>query len=665
VLRQACAGLVLAVTAGVAGRTLLGLFARTGRRRREADAAAAVPCSAGIVLAGGLETASLSLALGLVALAQAGLLLGLAGLLRPGPVLLVAVAIHLAGLPAWRSLVRALRRLAGRSANRPEGVAAPAAWLAHALWLLAGAAALLPVGLLTLYPPTAFDATLYHLPYARAFAAAGSLPFLAELRIPIFPQLMETLFAMLLPLAGDLATQAVALVATLGTAGLLWVWGRRVSAAAGWIAVAAYAGSPVVVYLAATPYVEPGLVLFSTAAFFALARWRQGGGEGWLPLAAVFGGAAADTKYLGLFVLGVALLASLAVKPPGPAVSPLMRLARVAVAGGLTIAPWYGRIVAATGNPVFPFLPEVFGSTIWNPTPFLPPLGLRARLVALALGILRLPWDVVVARARLGGNPPYSPIFLLAVPALLVGAVLRRRVRALLAVAAAYALVVLAMRPDARYLLVALPLICLATGDSLAAALDWLVENARRRPGDGRRVSATAAAILAVAIFLPGWGYAFFRLYRQGMVPLTDAGREDYLARALPAFPALRYLDSACGPTYTLYAIHAENLTYFAAGRFLGDWTGPAAYARVIPPDGNANLLFRHLRSIGVDHLLIVEGDRALPPMLTEAFAAHFRLVYSDGRARLYALRSAPGRASPCADATGAPAAQRAAAPAR
>src|ERR1700728_2356974 len=44
-LRQACAGLVLALTAGVAGRTLLGLLARAGRRRREADAAAAVPCS--------------------------------------------------------------------------------------------------------------------------------------------------------------------------------------------------------------------------------------------------------------------------------------------------------------------------------------------------------------------------------------------------------------------------------------------------------------------------------------------------------------------------------------------------------------------------------------------------------------------------------------------
>ena len=30
---------------------------------------------------------------------------------------------------------------------------------------------------LALYPPTGFDATLYHLPFARAFAASGRLPF--------------------------------------------------------------------------------------------------------------------------------------------------------------------------------------------------------------------------------------------------------------------------------------------------------------------------------------------------------------------------------------------------------------------------------------------------------------------------------------------------------
>jgi hypothetical protein len=682
-LRQLCAGLTLAVTAYAAGRTLLGLAgatepgpgvgAGTGQEPGAGSVAAdsgspAGPPPPGLAVGGGLEMAALATTLGLVAVASLGLLLGLAGLLEPLPVLLVLAAIHLASLPVWRSwlsriawrsrlslpsMPQVLRRFpgpAGRCRDGREVAGEAGARQRRLAWLAAGTGVLLPMALLTLYPPTAFDATLYHLPYARAFAASGSLPFLTDLRVPIFPQLMEMLFALMLLFAGELATQAVALLATMLTVALVLVWGRRFSSAAGWIAAAAYAGSPLVVYLAGTAYVEPGLVLFATAAFYSVARWLEGparavgqaapagrasGADGWLTLAAVFGGAAADTKYLGLFVLGLVALAAVTASPPGAPVPRWRRLARVAVAGGIVIAPWYGRIVAATGNPVFPFLPGIFGSSPWNPLGFDSTTGLRAHLADLAVGLLRLPWDAVFARSRLGGSPPYSPIFLLALPALLAGAVFRRRARLLLATAAAYAVIVLALRPDARYLLVALPLVCVALGDSLAAGLDgW----ARWRRGDERWLAA-AGAVLALAIFLPGWCYAAYRIDRQGPLPVTLAEREAFLARSLPVYPSLRYLDHACGGSYTVYAVHAENMAYFASGRFLGDWTGPAAYRRILPANGDARLLFERLRAIGADHLLTVEGDPALPPLFSASFDGLFRLVYADGRARLFALR--------------------------
>ena len=627
VLRQLVAGLALAVTSYIAGRTLLGILLPCHGRPRRAGSEPDLVAEEGVAA----ETAVVATALGLAVVAEAGLLLGLAGWLRPGPVLLVVLGIHLAGLPVWRSLVGELRSSAAGRVPRPgqprrgrRRLLRPAAWVFG----------ILPFALLTLYPPTAFDATLYHLPFARAFAATGSLPFLPAMRIPIFPQLLETLFALLLPFAGDLAAHAVALIATILTASLLLLWGRRVSPAAGWIAAAAFAGSPLVVYLAGTAYVEPGLVLFATAACYAAARWRDGGGEGWLTLAALFAGAAADTKYLGLLVLASVALAAAVVTPAGPAVPRWRRLARVAAAAGIAIAPWYGRIVAATGNPLFPFLPEVFGSSPWSPKGLGPPAGFQRHLGRLALDLVRLPWDVVFARRRLGGYPPYSPIFLLALPALLAAAWRRRRVRLLLLAAAGYAAVVLALLPDARYLLVALPLVCLAVGESLAAPL---TARAHRRRLDGRPAAA-AGMVLALAIFLPGWSYAGYCLYRQGPVPATPAEREAYLARWLPAYPSIRYLDRACGGSYTLYAIHAENMAYFAAGRFLGDWTGPAAYGLILPADGDPLVLYRRLRAIGVDHLLTVAGDRDLP-IFSARFASLFQVIYRDGRVCLFALR--------------------------
>jgi hypothetical protein len=656
-LRQLLAGLAVAASAFVAGHTLLRLLRlldplgglRWAARPGRAEGPGGQPIGgAAPELAGALETAAVSTALGLVALADAGWLLGLAGWLRPLPVALVLLVVHGTGLAAWRRVGRALRNFAG-------WLGEPGARRRRLLLLAAGMVGLLPVALLSVYPPVAFDETLYHLPIARAFAATGGLPFVASLRLPVSPQLQETLFAMVLLFAGDVATHTVSLVATLLTLALLLAWGRRLPTGAGWIAAAAYAGTPLVVYLAGTDYVEPGLALFVTAAVYAVDRWREGvgggaegdeerdgsvratgRGDGWLTLAALFAGAAAATKYLGLFFLGVVALAAVAARPDARPASRWRRLARVAVVAAMVMAPWYGRVVAVTGNPVFPFLPAVFGSSQWDPAR-LEAEALRHGLRDLPTTLVRLPWDAVFARRRLGGLPPYSPIFLLSLPALLAGAVADRRVRALLLVATGFALPIAALLPDARYLSVALPLVCLAVGQSLAAPLAaW----ARRRRLDERWLKARAA-LVALAIFLPGWLYAGYRLHRLGPVPVTPEGRDAWLARSLPAYPAIAHLNRTRDSSYSLYAVHVENLAYFAAGRFLGDCCGPGAYSKVLPPDGDACLLFRRLRSLGVDHLLTLENDKALPLVVNADFERLFQPVYADGRTRVFALRGA------------------------
>src|SRR3954454_20785133 len=81
----------LGLTAYVLGRTVAG-WSRLG-----------------IELAGRLERWAVSAALGLGLIAHLLLLLGLAHLLRPVPVLVLVAVIHAAGIPVWRELVRDLR----------------------------------------------------------------------------------------------------------------------------------------------------------------------------------------------------------------------------------------------------------------------------------------------------------------------------------------------------------------------------------------------------------------------------------------------------------------------------------------------------------------------------------------------------------------------------
>ena len=133
----------------------------------------------------GLERLAVPAALGLSLLAHAAFALAALGLLTRSSLIVLAAAIHLLGIPVWR----------GELGVRWNGRAALGVLVAVA-----------PAFILTLYPPTGFDETLYHLPIARAFATTGSIPFLPDLRVPVFPSLNELLFAGMLLLADDVST---------------------------------------------------------------------------------------------------------------------------------------------------------------------------------------------------------------------------------------------------------------------------------------------------------------------------------------------------------------------------------------------------------------------------------------------------------------------------
>jgi hypothetical protein len=318
------------------------------------------------------------------------------------------------------------------------------------------------------------------------------------------------------------------------------------------------------------------------------------------------------------------------------------------VAGAVTLAvagPWYGRLVAWTGNPLFPFLPDLFGESAWDPMNFRtfasltasdlppePPASLTryaGRLVSLA----RLPWDVVFARHRYGQQPPYSPVYLAALPLALLLAWRDSRLRLPLLIAGIYAYVCLGLPPDSRYLLPILPLVSLAAG----AVLAWVLV-----PVPPRYRPWLAIALCAVC-FLPAWCYGIYRINRQGPVPVTAVQREAYLSRRLPLYPAVAHLNRRYGAAYTVYGLWAEEMIYYADGRFLGDWYGPASYRQVLRNVRNAEGLHRSLRRNDVGFLLVATGRQRLPVPEDAAFHRLFRQVYADPDARVFELLNPPG----------------------
>jgi hypothetical protein len=569
-----------------------------------------------------------AVAVGLGIWGSLGLLLGFAGLLSRGSLLVGLVAVHIAGFGVWREIAHGVRSLWSGEGRRRRLAA-----------LLGLAVVLAPLIALSLYPPTAFDETLYHLPFARAFAQSGGVPFLPDLRVPVFPQLSELIFAEMLLLADDVAVHGVELLATVAAAALLVGWGRRATGEAwgGWLAAGIWLGNPIAVHLSGTAYLEPGLALFATAALYAQERWRESASRGWLALAAGLAGAAAGTKYLGLVFAGLVVLFTALAPSVSPGRRKVSNLALVLLVAGAVALPWYARIVYFTGNPVFPFFSGLVGApTVWDAAWPQEHRSLLDRLGAF----VRIPWSVVFDRRDVGYQPPHSPVYLLAFPLLAVGVWRDPRVRRLLAAVLAYTLLFLVLAPDARYLVAVLPLLSLAVAVS---AVPLLARWSRPR----------FAAALAAIVLLPGWLYAGYRLLLAGPVPDTPQARDRYLAERLPVWPAVRFLNRTRGSAYTVYAFHAENMVYLAQGRFLGDWNGPGRFSLVQPLTRYPAALHAKLRELGVDSMLVVDDSGVFLPVGDPLFRQLFRRTYSDGVAEVFEVVQPASSVAPSGTAAG------------
>lgn len=523
----------------------------------------AVAAAAGTVVMGPRLPLALRAVMGLAIAGQLFVLLGTIGALRPWTLwTFAAIALGATVMPS-------VRRLDRRQLTRGSAVALGT----------------LPLFFLALYPPLAFDETLYHLPFVRAIARSGAIRFLAEHRFPVFPQLQELLCVPPFLMAGDTATHLVALAEVLILTGLMIAWPRQ--RLTGFLVAALVLGNPIVIQMATITYTEAALMLFVAAGFYCLDR---------NPIAAGFLlGTACSVKYLGCYFAAAGFAYLLLFGANRRRTIPLF-LGALAAA----VLPMYGRIVALTGNPFFPFLPSLFGASPW----MLPATPRTAN-------VLRLFWDITFARERVNFQPPYSPLFAVAMLITFIAAIRDRRATFLAAVCIGYIAIFTFLPQDSRYLLPLLPLVAMAAASAVAPLL--------------RKNAIVALSLLAVA---PGIAYAGYRFVRQGPLPLTSAQRRQYLEVHIPEYRALEHR----GPG-RIYVCGAEQLKYFGGDDLLGDVAGPFAYDTIMGKDFPGRLTRFHIR-----YLLV---SRAHCPVAWQRLPSppRFELVYADDGATLWQVQ--------------------------
>jgi len=573
------------------------------------------------------EEASVSTALGLGAIAYAIFLLGLARRLDRAS---VAAALAIGVALSWREAARAARaawsgarRIAAR---RPLAVAIAAALLG-------------PVLLLPLYPPIAWDAIGYHLPYAKTYAESGGLAFNPHLRYPVFPQTSEMLFTLALLFSDDVLAQLTQfLLFALLTVGCVAFGRRHFSDRAGVWAAALLFGNSQVLWLASIAYVDMGLTANVLFGVFAYWNWRESGERGWLLLSGAFFGLAMGTKYLGVVPAAIVFLFVLSSGVRARRLGAPLAFAGVCAA---VAAPWYVRNALLTGNPIFPFLPRLFGYSFWSAEDlrWLDGDVIAKRGVGRGIGsLLALPWHLVASQRFFDAEERISPLYGLCVPIMAVVGFRWRRVGLLYSVGLAYAVFWFFSAQILRYLVPALPIL----GVAMAAALDRAL--AGRRGPTSPRARPAIAALVAVALATPGVWFAVRKVREWGAPATTAEERTRHLLRHRPSVTAYEFLNATRGRDYAVYAFHDQCMTYYADGLFMGDFFGAARYTDVEAHWDDGAALYRTLRGLGATHFLVSSlYEKARLPS-NDAFDNRFRLVYSKANVVLYEISDDPLR---------------------
>jgi hypothetical protein len=559
----------LAAAAACAGRRVLRALGAAGLDEPEATVAGA------------------TLGLGLMSLGAFAL--AAVGLLKPWTVSLLLGALWLGGWSELEAFGASLADGARRALARPWPCALILLPLGAALWAC-------------LAPPHQYDSLVYHLALPQEYLRAGGLRPPQGLVFAHFPQNGEMLFSLALALGSDVLAQMLMWLASALTVAWLLTFGRRLTPAAPW-AAALVATHTAVLLLSSTTYVEPLVMLWTTAALLSFEASEEGRSRPLLLLSAVSAGLALGTKYYaGLLV--AAIVARLVWRER------LKSALLFAVLVGALFAPWLIKNWLYVGNPVFPFLYTIFparglGWTSELAAGYFAVLteyghahGYLHDLVALPVLLLRDP-------LRFGGGMDVLgdlgwDLTLLLWPFGLWAAWRGRGPRGVAALTLLYAAGWFATGVVLRFLLALAPAMALV---GAAGVLDWY-----SRAGTPARVVATAAAaaLIGAHLFLFLYVHAVFGTER---VLLALETRDEFLSKRLDYYPCAKYASETLAASDDVLVVGEQRGYYLNAAHRPSTVHAPNLYVTRADAAESPAELARALRSDGFTHVLFVPHE--------------------------------------------------------
>jgi len=448
-----------------------------------------------------------------------------------------------------------------------------------------------------LAPPWDYDGLMYHLYAPKLFLRAGGILSLPDTWQANGPLATEMLFAFGLALGSDVVAKLVHLTFGLLLAAGTYAMARRlIGEGAGWIALAALVGVPLLPSLASLAYADLAWATFQFGSLYALVLWRQNKQAEWLAAAGAMAGFALGSKYLALGAVAV-LIPFVLWESRKLGVRCMLRNGLVFSAFAAVIgSPWYVKNWILLGNPVFPFY---FPTETWT----------RARIDLLMAYLssfgaghrwdefLLLPWDLYFRNEAFGTFMRVAdyPGMLFPLAAAYRLHAKGRQLDMIAIVTMVWFLIWALGSQQTRFLLPVFPLLSVlacAPLAALAGSLAW--------PRFGRVAAGVLAALSLTPTLVFSGLFAYFT--PTSPVVLGLESKSDFLKTRVTGYRAMQYIQSTL-PREARVLMMWDGQGYYCDERCLPD-AEQSQWVRWSQGSPDPATLARQLKAAGITHLL-------------------------------------------------------------
>ncbi len=509
--------------------------------------------------------------------------------------------------------------------------------------------------LLTLWccftPPHQYDSLVYHLPLAAAYVKAHGLVNIPWLLYSHFPQNGEMLFALSLLFKSDILAQMFMWVSFFLSVWWIFEIARlEIPMEAVILSILLLVTQTSVMLLSTSSYVEPLVMLWTTASVLSFLRWEEirsssSDSKSWLILSAIFSGLALGTKYYAGItsgILGSALWIRVFFSPSHKKALKDATLFTAIVT--ILFSPWMIKNYFWGGNPFFPFFNALFknSGSGWNleiaHNYFNALAEYRSGLNYhhwVDFPVMLLTNSLHFGRGMdvLGGLG--WEILFWSLPLAIWFSRKNQFLKRLTAFSLLYLLIWFLTGVVLRFLIVLCPLLCLLAGNAF--------EKLKERLSPLTKMVLTSAILIIILTHFLLFLFVNFGVFEAGKVLLGVESRTEYLSQKLLYYPCAHYAAMRTKRNDKILIMGDQRSYYAPAGSIASSIFSPNSFIQDSNLAQNETELASQLKQQGITEIAWVPREMArlgdslgkLSPQgkvhLQELFEKSPVLYHSDG----------------------------------